>query len=167
MNGDTGKNHSRLDKMIQEHRNDPYFMRAKYSQPAVCRECGVVFDGGIFQWMKNPPEEAELMTCPACSRIKEDYTGGMITLEGDFLQEHWEDIRNLIENVEKREVARRPLERIMEIRKEDDGSVIIRTTYEHLARGIADAIHRAHKGDLDIKYPSEDKYVLAHWRRDR
>ena len=167
MNGETGKNHNRLDKMIQEHRNDPYFLRAKYGQPAVCRECGVVFDDGIFQWMKAPPEEAEHMTCPACSRIKEDYEGGWVTLEGDFLRGHWEDIRNLIENVEKRESGQRPLERILEVRKEEDGSVIIRTTYEHLARGIANAIHKAYKGDLSIKYPGEDKYVQARWRRDQ
>lgn len=156
----------RRDRLVQEYHRDPYFLREKYSEPSACKECGVVFQDGIFEWMKKPPADAHPILCPACQRIRDDYEGGIVQLEGAFLHDHWEDIRNLIENTEDREVRGRPLERILAWDNLDDGSVVIRTTYEHLARRIAEAVHRAYKGELSLQYPGEDKYVRAHWRRD-
>ncbi len=156
----------RRDRLVQEYRHDPYFLRQKYHEPSICRECGVVFQDGIFEWLRNPPTDAQAITCPACLRIQEDYEGGFVVLEGEYLSQHWEDIRNLIENTEDREQRQRPLERILEWRTQEDGSVVIRTTYEHLARRIAEAVQRACKGELDLRYPGEEKYVRAHWRRD-
>lgn len=156
----------RRDRLVQEYRHDPYFLRQKYNEPSFCQECGVVFQDGIFEWMRNPPSDAQAITCPACLRIREDYEGGFVVLEGEYLNQHWDDIRNLIENTEDRERRQRPLERILEWRTREDGSVVLRTTYEHLARRIAEAVHRACKGELDLRYPGEEKYVRAHWRRD-
>jgi hypothetical protein len=156
----------RRDRMIQSYKNDPYFVREKYSEPSVCRECGVVFQDGIFEWVKNPPAEAAEITCPACLRIQEDYEGGWVEMEGQFLRDHRREIQNLIENTADREARRRPLERIIELRNGDDGSLTVRTTYEHLARRIAEAVHSAYKGELKLNYPGEEKYVRAHWRRD-
>lgn len=156
----------RRDRLVQEDHHDPYFVREQYREPSLCRECGVLFRNGIFEWTADPPAGAAAITCPACLRIQEDYEGGVVHLEGDFLKEHWEDIRNLIENTEARERGQRPLERILEWHNEDDGSVVIRTTYEHLARRIAEAVHRACKGDMELQYPGKEKYVRARWRRD-
>lgn len=156
----------RRDRLVQEYRHDPYFLREKRPEPSVCKECGVVFQDGIFEWMKHPPRDAGSITCPACLRIQENYEGGLVQLEGGFLQTHWEDIRNLIENTADREVRERPLERILEWRNEDDGSVVIRTTYEHIARRIGEAVHKAYKGQLDLHYPGDEKYVRAHWIRE-
>ena len=157
----------RRDRLVQGFRKDPYFLRAKYKEPAVCGRCGVVFQDGIFEWMKNPPADAEEITCPACQRIEGDYEGGFVRLEGAFLDKHRQEIRNLIENIEDREFRRRPLERILEWRQEEDGAFVIRTTYEHLARRIGEAVHSAYKGDMELKYPGEEKYVRVHWRRDQ
>jgi hypothetical protein len=156
----------RRDRLVQEYHHDPYFLREKYPEPSVCQECGVVFQDRIFEWMKHPPQDAEAITCPACKRIQEDYEGGIVRLEGSFLQSHWADIRNLIENTADRETKERPLERILEWRNEDDGTVVIRTTYEHIARRIAEAVHKAYKGDLEMQYPGEEKYVRARWVRN-
>jgi len=156
----------RRDRLVQEYRHDPYFVREKYHEPSLCKECGVVYQDGIFEWMKNPPKDAAAITCPACRRINEDYEGGIVRLEGAFLKGHWEDIRNLIENTADRETRERPLERILEWRNEDDGTVVIRTTYEHLARRIGEAVHKAYKGDLDLQYPGGEKYVRARWVRN-
>jgi hypothetical protein len=156
----------RRDRMIQSYKNDPYFLREKYSEPAVCRECGVVFQDGIFEWVKNPPADAEEITCPACMRIRDDYEGGLVVLEGDFLQGHRGEITNLIENTADHEARRRPLERILDMETSRDGRITVRTTYEHLARRIAEAVHSAYKGDLALNYPGEEKYVRAHWHRD-
>jgi hypothetical protein len=56
----------------------------------------------------------------------------------------------------------RPLERIISIEEQDD-EIMIKTTYEHLARRIGEAIHRAHKVDLQLNYPEGKKYVRVYW----
>ncbi|HKJ72177.1 MAG TPA: BCAM0308 family protein [Gammaproteobacteria bacterium] len=157
----------RRDRLVQEYHHDPYFVRERYQEPSLCKECGVVYQDGIFEWMKNPPRDAPAITCPACQRIRDDYEGGIVRLEGGFLNNHWDDIRNLIENTCDRETHERPLERILEWRNEDDGAVVIRTTYEHLARRIGEAVHKAYKGDLKLQYPGGEKYVRAHWVREQ
>jgi len=56
------------------------------------------------------------------------------------------------------------LEKIIEI-VDDGGRVVIRTTYEHLARRIGDAVQRAYKGSLNFQYPKGDKYIRVWWSR--
>ncbi len=158
-------NSPRKDRLIKEYIHDPYFTKEKYPDPSVCKKCGVVFHEGVFQWMKEVPAGAAEMICPACRRIEDKYEGGIVYLEGEFLQKHKDEILNLIKNVEEDEMAYRPLERIIEI-KEEDGKLVITTTYEHLARRIGEAVHKAYKGDLNIQYPEGWKYARVHWKRD-
>lgn len=155
----------RKDRLIKEYIHDPYFTKEKYNDPSVCEKCGVVFHDGIFQWMKEVPSGATKMVCPACRRIEDKYEGGIVYLEGEFLQNHKDEILNLIKNVEEDETAYRPLERIIEI-KEEDGKLVITTTYEHLARRIGEAVHKAYKGELNIQYPEGWKYIRVSWKRD-
>ncbi|WP_456464719.1 BCAM0308 family protein [Persephonella sp.] len=155
---------NRKDRLIQEYIHDPYFTKEKYPDPSICERCGVVFHEGVFQWIEPPPKNAEKMICPACRRIEDRYEGGIVVLEGDFLKSHKEEIINLIRNVEQNEMAYRPLERIINMEDEGD-KITITTTYEHLARRIGEAVHRAYKGDLNFKYPEGTKYIRVHWKR--
>lgn len=155
----------RKDKLIKEYIHDPYFTKEKYHDPSVCEKCGVVFHDGIFEWMEDIPDDAEKIICPACRRIMDNYEGGIVFLEGRFLLEHTQEIMNLIRNIEEEEKRYRPLERIIDI-KEENGKTVIRTTYEHLARRIGEAVHRAYKGDLKLNYPEGWKYIRVHWERD-
>ena len=70
----------------------------------------------------------------------------------------------LIENHEKSEKSRRPLQRIMEMEETRDGFQVS-TTDSHLARGIAEALHSAYKGDLKLRYSRDENLVRAYWRR--
>jgi len=150
--------------MLKEYIHDPYFTKKKYPDPSVCEKCGVVFHEGIFQWLEPPPPEAKKMVCPACRRIEDRYEGGIVVLEGDFLASHKDEIMNLIKNVADKEMAYRPLERIIKI--EDGGNrITITTTYEHLARRIGEAVNRAYKGKLNFQYPEGQKYIRVHWER--
>ncbi len=155
---------NRKDRLIQEYIHDPYFTKEKYPDPSICERCGVVFHEGVFQWIEPPPKNAEKMICPACRRIEDRYEGGIVVLEGDFLKSHKEEIINLIRNVEQNEMAYRPLERVINMEDEGD-KITITTTYEHLARRIGEAVHRAYKGDLNFKYPEGTKYIRVHWKR--
>jgi len=155
---------SRKDKLIKEYIHDPYFTKAKFHDPSVCEKCGVVFHDGIFQWMDKIPAGASKIVCPACRRIEDKYEGGVVHLKGEFLQNHKDEIMNLIKNTADEEMAYRPLERIISI-EEKDGEIIIKTTYEHIARRIGEAVHRAYKGDLKIQYPEGQKYARVFWER--
>jgi len=74
-------------------------------------------------------------------------------------------ILNIIRNVKEVEMKTRPLEKIIGII--DNGSMIeIKTTYEHLARRLGAAIHKAYKGSLQIQYLENEKYTRVYWSRD-
>jgi len=158
-------NSQRKDKLIKEYIHNPYFTKEKYHDPSVCKKCGVVFHDGIFQWMKEIPANAEEMICPACKRLDDNYEGGVVILKGNFLSEHKDEILNLIKNTEEEEMAYRPLERIITI-KDNGNEITITTTYEHLARRIGEAVHKAYKGNLELKYTEERKYVRVLWERN-
>ena len=156
---------ARKDKLIQEYVHDPYFSKMKYSEPSVCERCRVVFNDGIFMWMKPVPKNADSMLCPACRRIADDYEGGIVYLEGDFLTEHKAEIMNAIRNVEAEAKKKRPLDRIIEISQQDE-KLVVKTTYEHLAKKIGNALHRAYKGNFKTQYLEGEKYVRVWWSRE-
>ncbi len=156
---------NRRNKLIQDYNHDPYFLKAKCNDPAVCEQCGVVYHDGIFEWLDKPPIKADKISCPACKRIENKYEGGMLFLEGDFLSKHKSEILNIIINTEKIESKYRPLERIIEI-VDKTNKIEIKTTYEHIARRIGEAIHNACKGELNIKYPEGEKYARVYWCRN-
>jgi len=155
---------ARLDRLLREEIHDPYFVKQRYRDPSVCERCNVLFRNGAFEWVKTIPQDAVKMICPACRRIEDQFEGGVVTLEGDFLSQHKSDIMNIITNTEKAEQALRPLERIISLT--DRGtSIEIRTTYEHIARRIGEAIHKAYKGELALQYPEGEKYARVSWKR--
>ncbi len=156
---------ARQDRLLQEEMHDPYFVKERYRDPSVCKRCNVVFRNGIFEWVKAIPPNAAKMTCPACRRIEDEFEGGVVTLEGNFLSQHKADIMNIITNTEKAEQASRPLERVISLA--DRGTKIeIRTTYEHIARRIGEAIHKACKGKLAVQYAEGEKYARIFWKRE-
>lgn len=156
---------TRNDRLIQEYNHDPYFLRTKLPDPSTCERCGVVFHNGVFDWTAPPPANAARITCPACRRIEDNFEGGIITLEGLFLESRKQEILNIIRNTENAQKARRPLDRIIKI-TDMQGKLEVTTTYEHLARRIGDAVNSAYKGNLELQYVEGKKYVRVFWRRD-
>ncbi|HVN25443.1 MAG TPA: BCAM0308 family protein [Syntrophorhabdales bacterium] len=155
---------ARQDRLLQEDVHDPYFVKQRYRDPSVCQRCGVLFRNGAFEWVKKLPPQAAKMVCPACRRIEDKFEGGVVTLAGDFLLQHKSDIMNIIANTQKAEQTSRPLERIISLI--DTGTKIeIRTTYEHIARRIGEAVNKAYKGELSVQYPEGEKYARIFWRR--
>ena len=153
------------NKLIQQQNHDPYFLKEKCSDPAVCEKCGVVFHHGMYEWTETPPADAAAFLCPACKRIASQYEGGVIILEGEFLYKHKTEILNIINNTEKNERKYRPLERIFDM-VDHDRRIAIKTTYEHIARRIGEAVHDACKGELNFHYPEGEKYIRVHWQRN-
>lgn len=158
-----GHERHRLDRQIEETVHDPYKERHKPPEPAVCPTCGVVFEHGRWHW-KARPASAQEHLCPACRRVKDEYPAGYVSLEGDFLREHRDELLHLVRNEEKRAKEEHPLERIIDVRQDGDKTVVT-TTELHLARRIGDALHHAYQGNLEIKYSPDEYLVRVYWSR--
>lgn len=153
----------RKDRRIQPKKNDPYRNKKKYPEPAICRQCGAVFINGRWSW-DSVEESKEEVTCPACERINDQYPAGQISLQGPFLMDNREEILNLIHNVEKLEKQEHPMERLMEINREEE-EIQITTTGVHLARRIGESLSSSYQGELDFQYGDGEQRILVSWSR--
>lgn len=153
---------TRHDNLFKEHVHDAYKVREKLKEPTVCKQCGVVYHQGRWQWI-TPPEKSHKTVCPACHRIHDNFPAGFVTLKGDFYQSHRAEIMHLVRNHEKRERFEHPLNRIMDVEEKDE-TTLITTTDIHLARDIGEALHHAYHGDLDFHYNPEQNLLRVNWR---
>jgi hypothetical protein len=155
----------RINRNIKERDHDPYAGGRKYSEGIYCPECHAVYQEGRWVWPEKPSTTGEPYLCAACRRIRDDFPAGEVFLTGSYLKSHWKEIENLIQNIVNEARVRSPLKRIINIIKKGEG-VCVRLTDDHLARHIGDAIYRAYKGDLQVKYSDEEKFVRLYWHRD-
>lgn len=145
---------------------DPYRSSTRPPDGAACPKCHATYHGGRWTWTAAEKEAYEL-TCPACRRIEDHFPAGYVTIKGEFFAAHRDEIVALIENHEKKEKAARPLQRIMGIELKRDGTTEVTTTDSHLARGIAEALHGAYKGDVKMRYSRDENLLRASWKRDK
>jgi NMD protein affecting ribosome stability and mRNA decay len=153
----------RHDRLIRELEHDPYHSKRKIKEPAACPDCGAIFTKGRWTWGDAAPN-ANKQLCPACQRVKDHVPAAFVTLRGEFLAEHHDEIMNLVGNYEQREKLAHPLKRIMDT-EEKDKETDITFTDAHLARGIAEAIHHAYQGEIDYQYTKEDTMLRVTWER--
>lgn len=151
------------EQVLEGFPNDSYKPQQKLREPARCPSCGITYQRG--RWTREPaPASATKHTCPACRRIHDDFPAGYVTLSGAFLPAHLDEIHNLVRHCESAEAADHPLQRIMNI-KRSKAEWLITTTDVHLARHIAERLHRAYKGTLELNYSKEENVLRAHWSR--
>lgn len=165
-NRDFGEHGRRQDRLLKERVHDPYMTRGWPKEPAVCPQCRVVASNGRWQWVDQPPADAEEQLCPACQRIRDRVPAGLLTISGKFMREHHEEVMNLLHNKVDAERAQRPMKRIMSVRDEDDDGIVVSFTDQHLPRGVGEALERAYEGNLDIHYTEEAGLVRVYWHRD-
>lgn len=151
----------RHDRLLQEQVHDAYKAKGKLPEPSVCPQCGAVFHKGRWQWI-SAPSGAHAATCPACNRMHDHFPAGFLTLKGDFVKSHRDEVMNLVHNEEKRERAEHPLKRIMAVEESGD-DVLVTTTDIHLARSIGDALHHAYQGELAYHYNPEQNLLRVEW----
>ncbi len=152
-------------EILAEDTGSPYYELRSYPEPTVCSGCGLVYHKGRWTHNAEAPAQANRELCPACKRIQDRNPGGVVYLDGSYLQAHCDEIVNIAKNQEKIAREQRPLQRIMWMKPNGDG-LEIATTNVHLARRIGEAIYQAHKGNLDIKYSEGDRFARVYWRRD-
>ena len=157
--------YGRIDKLLKEKRHDAYQERTKWPSPTRCTKCDVIFVNGRWTWDKRVDLVNEHTTiCPACRRINDNYPAGLIELKGPFLEKHRREILNLIKNTETQEKTNHPMERLMNTELEA-GCLYVTTTGIHLARRIGEALAKAYRGELQIRYGDEDHTIRVGWER--
>ena len=138
----------------------------------VCHRCGAIWDGD--RWVPEPDKKlleefskkkhcTEL--CPGDTRLEKRQVEGVVTLKGGFLASHRDDINNLVARVARDGRRRNVAARVFQTVEEDD-SLLIETTDEHLAERMGKEVVKAFKGDLEIKWQKKDTFARVTWQRD-
>jgi hypothetical protein len=153
----------RRDRLVRELDHDPYHSKLKIKGPAVCPDCHAVYCEGRWTW-KTAPTDAADHVCPACQRIRDRVPAAFLTLSGDFLADHGEEIMNLIHNHAQQQRAEHPLKRIIGY-EEREGALAFTLTDAHLARGLGEALQQAYGGEIDYQYTKEDIMLRVSWSR--
>ncbi|MGB7540433.1 MAG: BCAM0308 family protein [Burkholderiales bacterium] len=153
----------RREELRPELVHDSYKSKKKIPEPTRCPDCGAVYHSGRWTWGKAPAKANE-ERCPACHRIHDEFPAGYVTLKGDFLAGHRDDIVQLARNREAHEKAEHPLERIMAI-KDIEAGLLITTTDMNLARNIGEAVNSAYKGELEYHYNKAENLLRVFWTR--
>lgn len=143
--------------------HDPYLDRKKLTEPSTCTDCGANYAKGSWKW-GAAPQNTHWAICPACKRIRENVPAGYVHIQGAYAIENKDEILSLVRHFAARQKTEHPLKRIIAIRDEDDG-LLVTTTDIHLARGIGDALHKSHKGNLDYHYNHTEYLLHVHWGR--
>jgi hypothetical protein len=150
----------RHDLPLHERVHDPYQLRHTLPEPTVCPRCGAVYHQGRWRWMRRPAPAHEDM-CPACQRVRDQYPAGFLTLGGRFVQEHEEEILNLVHHEEQEENAEHPLHRVTQIEEGVD-SIVVTTTDLHLPRRIGEALHHAYQREIGFRYVGDCCILRVH-----
>jgi hypothetical protein len=145
----------------RDHILDPYQAQRKLQEPTACRQCGAVYHQGRWQWGQKP-EGAHEDLCPACHRINDRFPAGTVTLHGDIVGQHKDQIIGLARNEEAAEKSEHPLNRIISIEATDEG-LVISTTDIHLPRRIGEALKRAFHGELAMHFDEAGYFVRIDW----
>jgi NMD protein affecting ribosome stability and mRNA decay len=156
--------YGRKDRLMKEREHDVYRSRTKLPDPTLCPECGAVFMKGRWVWSASP-KGANQSVCPACRRIADRLPVGLIEMRGVFFGEHRDEIINLVQNVEEKEKANHPMERIMAIEEQPNHTTLVTTTGIHVARGIGSALFSAYNGKVSTQYLDSEHCVKVCWAR--
>lgn len=158
-----GYSAGRKFQLMDETIHDPYQSKAKLQEPTACPDCDAVYRSGRWKWGLGSGHN-HLTRCPACQRIHDKFPAGYVSIKGNYAVAHRDELLSVARNIEAREKAEHPLQRIMNIESVAD-QIIITTTDIHLARGIGDALHRAHQGELDYHYEPGQYLLRVNWER--
>ncbi len=151
---------------------DPYIPQEGLQKLSVCEVCHAVYmnkrwyqDAALYvDAMKNPATAR--LVCPADLKMRDNFPGGIVTLKGDYAISHKQDLLNLIWNEEGRARGFNPLERVMSVKENGMGSIVIATTNEKLAQRLGRAIKKAFHGEVSYGWSHDNKLVRVEWVRE-
>lgn len=158
-----------LKKKSINSETDPYLNQLGPNEMAVCKKCSSVYHGKRWYHPDDVPVRLAEKTrtevlCAACQKIRDRFAEGYVTLQGEFVKKHREEVLNLVKNKEERSSRANPLERIIEI-SDKNGGIEITTTTEKLAQMIGKMLNKAYDGEVEYKWSSDVKLARVVWAR--
>lgn len=164
------KNVAKTERGYDIVHKDPYLPRGAAGKIARCEGCQAVYmkKRWYLRSAAAVAKDAPVMkvVCPACLKIRDNFPGGIVTLSGDFVIARKEEFLNLIRNEEQRARGFNPLERVMSIRENGHGSIVVNTTNEKLAQRLGRALKKAFHGEVTYRWSHDDKLVRVAWVRE-
>jgi RNase P subunit RPR2 len=151
---------------------DPYLPRGASRSVSMCEGCRAVYmnkrwyAGNVVFTTAKKKSEIVTVVCPACMKIRDNFPGGIVTLKGDYVLPHKTDLMNLVRNEEERAHELNPLERVIAVKENGLGSIVISTTNEKLAQHIGRAIKKAFHGDVSYRWSHDNKLARVDWIRE-
>ncbi len=169
INASTAKNYkpSYKKKTIS---TDPYLLKGAGRKVSVCEGCRAIYMNK--RWYSRGPaydiavkKENVTVVCPACLKIRDNFPGGIVTLKGDYVLAHKMDLMKLVKNEEEKARGLNPLERVMSVKENGYGSIVISTTNERLAQRLGRAIRKAFQGEVTYNWSHDNKLARVEWER--
>ena len=148
---------------------DPY-LPEEGQEAAVCTQCHALYQGK--RWFFDAKLSGRLagtdkvreVVCPTCRKIKDHFPEGILTLSGEFLAQHKEEIVGLLTKEAGRIASRSVADRIIQMVPEDD-KLVVETTTEKMAQHLGRAVYKAYKGDLHFRWGEVERFVRVYWSR--
>jgi NMD protein affecting ribosome stability and mRNA decay len=149
---------------------DPY-LPVEGQEAAACTQCQALyqgkrwfFDAKLYERLAGTGKVREVV-CPACRKIKDHYVEGYLTLSGEFLVEHQNELVTLVKNEAAKLGKRSVMDRIIQLVPEGDNKLVVETTTEKLAQHLGRAVYKAYKGDLSFQWSEPNRFVRVYWSR--
>jgi NMD protein affecting ribosome stability and mRNA decay len=157
----------RVDREAGQHRGP-----AAVPGPRICERCGAVYSKRRWT-VSSTLSPRRLRTiaapdatlCPACRLIAEGRFGGEVRVSGAFVADHGDEVERLIRNEAARAAEDNPLARIVRFDRSRAGFTV-RTTTEHLAKRLGQALRKAFDGTVRYRFSHENKFAHVTWSRD-
>jgi hypothetical protein len=149
---------------------DPY-QPEEGQEAALCSTCKAVYQNKRWFFDANlaarlaGTDKAKEVVCPTCRKIKEHYPEGFLTLSGEFLKDHKDEIVTLLKKEAERVSSRNVADRIITMTAEAGDRLVVETTTEKLAQHLGRAVYKAYKGELHFKWAEMNKFVRVYWSR--
>jgi len=150
---------------------DSYLPKGASKKITVCEGCHAVNKNK--RWYADPHlyiaavgiSDTAVAVCPACLKIRDNFPGGIVTLKGDYVLPHKQELLSLIKNEEARARGFNPLERVMSVKETGYGGIVISTTNEKLAQRIGRSIKKAFRGKVTYQWSHDNKLARVDWAR--
>jgi NMD protein affecting ribosome stability and mRNA decay len=149
---------------------DPY-QPEEGQEASLCTTCRAIYQNK--RWFFDEKLAGKLagankvkeVTCPTCRKVKDHYPEGILTLSGEFMKDHKDEITTLLNKEAERVGKRSVADRIISMTEETKDQLVVETTTEKLAQHLGRAVYKAYKGDLNFKWGEMDKLVRVYWTR--
>ena len=149
---------------------DPFSFEKSPKDRSLCKKCHNFFlnnrwdnDREIHRQLSDEGN-VHWILCPSCRKATEGYAEGVLTLSGDYLWKHEDEIRRLLKNEEEKCCARNPLERVVSVMR-DKQRLVMETTGQKLAEHLGKAVQRAHQGEFEIQWGGCPEVCRVSWER--